>query len=223
MKQWEPAFCPFRISLQRYEIFLDWQGQNPKKLIVNPKRDFFWLLDVEKQRRTFLSAPVAHHACFSRQNLQFIDKLAAGHGISTQTHQVACFLLAINKFETVYPGGDFEKLEEILVRERYLKKYIELPTEDCSYGFITTKNGGVVFCKHHGTEKSKTIPEYDKSKEKPISLQLYQYKKDLRKDRQSKYSTLIVIRGILDPTALISIGLIFIALVIDKILQRRKR
>ena len=129
----------------------------------------------------------------------------------------------INKFETVYPGGDFEKLEEILVRERYLKKYIELPTEDCSYGFITTKNGGVVFCKHHGTEKSKTIPEYDKSKEKPISLQLYQYKKDLRKDRQSKYSTLIVIRGILDPTALISIGLIFIALVIDKILQRRKR
>ena len=32
----------------------------------------------------------------------------------------------INKFKTVYPGGDFEKLEEILVRERYLKKYIEL-------------------------------------------------------------------------------------------------
>ncbi len=129
----------------------------------------------------------------------------------------------INKFKTVYPGGDFEKLEEILVRERYLNKYIELPTENCSYGFITIKNEGTVFCKYHGTEKSKTIPEYDKSKEKPISLQLYQYKKDLRKDRQSKYSTLIVIRGILDPTALISIGLIFIALVIDKILQRRKR
>lgn len=128
-----------------------------------------------------------------------------------------------SKFETVFPGGDFEKLEEILVKERYLKKYIELPTEDCSYGFITTKKGGVVFCKHHGTEKSKTIPEYDKSKEKPISLEQAQYRKELKKDRHKKLTALLTIRSIFHPASFIFCGLIFIAMVIDQILQRRKR
>jgi prepilin-type N-terminal cleavage/methylation domain-containing protein len=92
--------------------------------------------------------------------------------------------------DTALPGGDFGDFETVLVREKYLKDYLEPPEEDCSYGFINITKDGSVFCKYHGTidssYESPIIPEYDKSLEKPFSYSYNENKIRIKREREYK-------------------------------------
>lgn len=85
-----------------------------------------------------------------------------------------------NIMRTALPGGDFEELENQLIKEHYLKAHIEGPEEKCSYGYIVKDPENydvVVFCKNHGTIETKDIekpiiPTYNENDEKPFSLEL---------------------------------------------------
>ncbi len=92
--------------------------------------------------------------------------------------------------ETALPGGDFGDIETLLVREKYLKDYLEPPEEDCSYGFINITKDGSVFCKYHGTIDSSyvspIIPEYDKNLEKPFSFNYKETKIRIKREREYK-------------------------------------
>ena len=93
--------------------------------------------------------------------------------------------------DNFYPGKDFEELEEHLIKEKYLKEGLILPTNECSYGgfrlasindyefrnmtekISITSKSPIIFCKEHGAKetgydrsKPLIIPEYDHSKEK---------------------------------------------------------
>ncbi len=80
---------------------------------------------------------------------------------------------------TTLPGGDFEELENMLIKCRYLKGTLDRPEEDCSYGIIVTdleKYDYEVFCKKHGTIETTDyerpiIPSYDESLERPFSIE----------------------------------------------------
>ena len=80
--------------------------------------------------------------------------------------------------DTAPPGGDFEDLENRLIKEKYLKAHLEGPEEECSYGFIRfNENEYDVFCKNHGTIETKDtekpiIPTYNVNDEKPFSVEL---------------------------------------------------
>lgn len=85
--------------------------------------------------------------------------------------------------KTALPGYDFEELDLMLQKKNYLKEPIFPPTEKCSYGIIVASDSSYkLFCKLHGIIKLKdtdnpSIPEYDKSMEKPFSKS-YKDKKD---------------------------------------------
>ena len=78
---------------------------------------------------------------------------------------------------TSLPGGDFEELQNILIKEKYIKSFIEGPEDGCSYGLIVKdpKNFDFdVFCKKHGTIETTDIdkpiiPTYNSRDEKPFS------------------------------------------------------
>ena len=80
-------------------------------------------------------------------------------------------------FQTYLPGGDFEELQNLLIKEKYLKSFIEGPEFDCSYGFIvkdSEKFDYDIFCKRHGTTATidmdnPIIPSYNVYMEKPFS------------------------------------------------------
>ena len=80
--------------------------------------------------------------------------------------------------DTALPGGDFEVLENRLVKEKYLKTHLEGPEEKCSYGFIRYNEKEYdVFCKNHGTTETEyiekpIIPTYNVNDEKPFSEEL---------------------------------------------------
>ena len=92
--------------------------------------------------------------------------------------------------ETALPGGDFGDIETLLIREKYMKDYLEPPEEKCSYGFINITKDGSVFCKYHGTidssYESPIIPEYDKSLEKPFSYSYNENKIRIKREREYK-------------------------------------
>ena len=89
---------------------------------------------------------------------------------------------------TTLPGGDFEELENMLIKCRYLKGTLDRPEEDCSYGIIVKdlekydyekdleKYDYEIFCKKHGTIETRDydkpiIPSYDVSHERPFSIE----------------------------------------------------
>ena len=89
--------------------------------------------------------------------------------------------------EQFYPGREYEELENLLIKEKYLKESLDFPTINCSYGgFNLTSKSSVIFCKEHGSIKTDIskdpiipdIPEYDHSKEIPFSNSYYQKQKD---------------------------------------------
>ena len=91
--------------------------------------------------------------------------------------------------DTVLPGLDFEKYEEILLKDGHLKETLPLPTDDCSYGFINLSENGHIFCKYHGSYYNKNndkpvIPKYDTSLEKPFSNNYYNSKKKADEKRE---------------------------------------
>ncbi len=80
--------------------------------------------------------------------------------------------------DTALPGGDYEDLENRLIKEKYLKTHLEGPEIECSYGFIRINDKEYdVFCKKHGTTETKDIekpiiPTYNVTDEKPFSEEL---------------------------------------------------
>ena len=96
--------------------------------------------------------------------------------------------------DTALPGGDYEEVEKLLIKGRYLKSNIGYTDEGCSYGFINILATGSVFCKKHGTvEKSvegefdkPELPEYDTSLEKPFSKEYEEIRYSILRDAQSK-------------------------------------
>lgn len=92
--------------------------------------------------------------------------------------------------ETALPGGDFERLENILLKEKYLKSHIEGTEEKCSYGFIRYNEKNYdVFCKNHGTIETKdmdhpVIPTYNVNDEKPFSEELTRKIEARRRERE---------------------------------------
>ncbi len=87
--------------------------------------------------------------------------------------------------DSALPGKDFEGIIHLLIDKNYLKDHFELPTDECSYGFINMTNDGQVFCKKHGsigsTYQNIKIPKYDKNLEIPFSST---YKKIREEKRQ---------------------------------------
>ncbi len=75
-------------------------------------------------------------ACFSNQRV--ILEAVEMYNIDNKNH-----------IETALPGSAFEKCEEILIQNHYLKDYIDLPESDCSYGFFDIIGSGTIFCKRH--------------------------------------------------------------------------
>ena len=91
--------------------------------------------------------------------------------------------------DTALPGGDFCDFEEELIKGKYLKDYIVPAEKSCSYGFVGLTGDGHVFCKKHGTIESKDddhpiIPNYDTSKEKPISYSYLENKKRAMREKE---------------------------------------
>ncbi len=73
---------------------------------------------------------------------------------------------------TALPGGDFEKLLDILIKDKYLKDYLIGPDERCSYGYLQCdedKSIGLVFCKYHGGIRDEEFI----SKNKSLNLKNY--------------------------------------------------
>ena len=95
--------------------------------------------------------------------------------------------------EPYLPGGDFEKIENILIEGKYIKNHIEGPEDDCSYGFvISDKDELVMFCKRHGTLETKEenipiLPKYNVSDEKPFSKAYYSRKAAKKRKRLFNY------------------------------------
>ena len=131
------------------------------------------------------------------------------------------------RVENIIPGGDFEKLEKEMVRTRYLKDYLVIPTDKCSYGFVTINGKGTVFCNYHGTtesEKDKPIvPKYDKTKEKPFSSEYLKYRKEIENSIISKTIVIKLIRDHLYGPVFIFFAFVYFALYIDALLKERKK
>ncbi len=94
------------------------------------------------------------------------------------------------------PGGDYEELENKLIQDKYLKEPLDVPEDDCSYGYIKDSDDDyIIFCKVHGSvdlsslrtpnDEYYPIPSYDKSKEKPFS---YYYLSERAKKSGSRKS-----------------------------------
>ena len=45
----------------------------------------------------------------------------------------------------ILPGRDFELFELYLVKQRYLRDFLIIPSKDCSYGFVIVNGKGTVF------------------------------------------------------------------------------
>ena len=118
--------------------------------------------------------------------------------------------------ETALPGGDYTDFEELLIREKYLKDYLELPTDECSYGFIDIVGTGTVFCKKHGTIESKVdekpiIPEYDTSYERPISYSYRETRINKRKEKEFRDTMKTLNNIIVSPPFIIILGIFVLA------------
>ena len=127
----------------------------------------------------------------------------------------------------ILPGRDFELFELYLVKQRYLRDFLIIPSKDCSYGFVIVNGKGTVFCKCHGTTESEKdkpiIPKYDKSKEKPFSRESYEYRRMIEIDTVNKIVVFKMIRDHLFGPVFIFFGFIYFALYIDALLKERKK
>ncbi len=97
--------------------------------------------------------------------------------------------------ETALPGQAFEQCEELLVKERYLKNYIDLIEPECSYGFFDIVGSGTIFCKKHGScelyyQKHNSddiaMPSYDNSLEIPFSHQYLEKRNKRIKEKEMR-------------------------------------
>lgn len=98
-----------------------------------------------------------------------------------------------NMIKTTLPGYEFENLELMLVKLKYLKEPLKWPQIDCSYGYIVASDSYDIFCKKHGkivlnaSGKDKpVIPLYDQSLEKPFSNSYRESKEKLIKNATSQ-------------------------------------
>ena len=121
------------------------------------------------------------------------------------------------------PGKDFEDLEELLIKNWYLNNPIKLPAPECSYGYITEDKKEIVFCKHHGSADSLTVPGYNRNLEKPFSEKYLKKIEELKNARTKKESVIAQIRNLIDPTILIIAGSLFIVLILIQMYETRKR
>ena len=97
--------------------------------------------------------------------------------------------------ETALPGEAFERCEELLIKDKYLKNYIELVDSDCSYGFFDIVGSGTIFCKKHGScelyyQKHNSddiaMPSYDNSLEIPFSHQYLEKRNKRIKEKEMR-------------------------------------
>lgn len=132
---------------------------------------------------------------------------------------------------TALPGGEFEDFHKNLITKKYLKNYLNLPDDNCSYGFldITSSPFGSVFCKIHGSRLDKngkstlyndkpSFPEYNTNLEKPFSLEHENIRHEIiqaRKKKEYKDRIYKLFSGfILDPNPLIPLSTTIILIVI---------
>ncbi len=126
--------------------------------------------------------------------------------------------------ETALPGQAFEQCEELLVKERYLKNYIDLIEPECSYGFFDIVGSGTIFCKKHGScelyyQKHNSddiaMPSYDTSLEVPFSREYFERRnarireKQMREFRNKVSSNIFQI--LFSPVTGLLLGVILIA------------
>ncbi len=200
---------------------------NQVKMFKNNEKNAFTLIEL-----ITVIAIIAVLAAMSQPNIH--------HGNRALARQKACFSNqrvlqgAIEMYNmdvpqiihTALPNGDFGDLEELLVREKYLKNYLELPEEDCAYGVIDLDgSGGNVFCKRHGTTATKDdehpiIPDYDKSLEKPFSYAYLETKKRIQREKEYR-KMLEITKAIVSSPPFIIIVLIFI--IIYSLTGRKKK
>ncbi len=128
------------------------------------------------------------------------------------------------KITIALPGADYENIEAILIREKYLYDPLIPPCNVCSYGYIEDEKGAAgVFCKNHGKptiysssyNENPKLPEYDKSKEKPLSQDYYQVRNTVKTSKTIKEIREKIIEIIISKPFLIFIGItIFILAVL---------
>ena len=126
--------------------------------------------------------------------------------------------------ETALPGEAFEKCEELLVKEGYLKNNIDLIEPECSYGFFDIVGSGTVFCKKHGSCElypdrrngdDIVMPSYDTSLEVPFSREYFERRnarireKQMREFRNKVSSNIFQI--LFSPVTGLLLGVILIA------------
>ena len=126
--------------------------------------------------------------------------------------------------ETALPGKAFEECEEMLVKERYLKNYIDLIEPECSYGFFDIVGSGTIFCKKHGScelfsQRNNgddiAMPSYDTSLEVPLSGEYLERKNKRIKEKEMRdFSNSVssnIFKDLISPITGLLLGLALIA------------
>ena len=134
------------------------------------------------------------------------------------------------QINNVYPGLDYEKCEKTLIDTHYLKDPIQPTYEGCSYGYIEINNHNIIFCKIHGSlesssdsHKELSVPEYDKSLEKPFSSDYNNFRNKIINEKKREKILKDLEKEILNNFPLFMIVFVFLFAFLSTIFVKKQK